>query len=98
VAYGDEKSERFTEIMGKTVGERFPAILMFACRECDNEINEGTEICPHCGADLTVLNSSERAAKKMTLRKILVRWVPLLGVLVGAIWIFIWFAVKHRIR
>ena len=26
---------------------------MYICRECENEINQGTEICPHCGADLT---------------------------------------------
>jgi hypothetical protein len=69
---------------------------MLTCRDCENEINEGTEICPHCGADLTILTSSERAVKKLTLPKILVRWVPLIAVLAGAIWIFIWFALKHQ--
>jgi len=69
---------------------------MYTCRECDDEINEGTEICPHCGADLTILTASERAAQKMPLRKILVRWVPLIGVLIGALWIFIWFIMKHQ--
>jgi hypothetical protein len=71
---------------------------VYTCRDCDNEINESTEICPHCGADLTILSASERAAKKTPLRTILVRWVPLLAALVGAMWIFIWFITKHPIQ
>src|SRR6202790_5722447 len=26
---------------------------MYSGRECENEINQATELCPHCGADLT---------------------------------------------
>ena len=28
---------------------------MYTCRECENEINQATELCLHCGADLTAL-------------------------------------------
>ena len=26
---------------------------MYTCRECERPINQATEICPYCGADLT---------------------------------------------
>jgi len=70
---------------------------MYTCRECENEINQATEICPHCGADLTapVLGDDALAAKP-GLRKILLRWGVLLGVLLAAIWSFLWFIVPER--
>jgi hypothetical protein len=70
---------------------------MITCRECDKEINQGTEICPHCGADFTVFTVEEHAARKTPLLKTLVRWVSLLGVLIGALWFFISYMLKHRI-
>lgn len=70
---------------------------MYTCRKCDEEINEGTEICPHCGADLTVFSAEEDAARKTPLFKTLVRWVSLLGALVWAVWIFVSYFLKHRI-
>jgi hypothetical protein len=69
---------------------------MYTCSQCDEEINEATEICPHCGADLTVLTEERRLAGKTRLSKILVRWIPLLSVTIGALWIFLWYMVKHR--
>jgi len=70
---------------------------MYVCRQCENEINQATELCPHCGADLTepVLGAEPAKAKPST-RKILVRWGILLGVLLGAIWSFLWFIVPER--
>jgi predicted amidophosphoribosyltransferase len=70
---------------------------MYCCPQCDEEINEATEICPHCGADLGVLTEEGRRTRKSPLSKILVRWVPLLSVMFGALWIFLWYVVKHRI-
>jgi hypothetical protein len=70
---------------------------MYTCRECENEINQATEICPHCGADLTELpdeGASER--KKPSMRQALLRWGVLLAVLLGAIWSFLWFVVTPR--
>src|ERR1700684_3823748 len=70
---------------------------MYVCRQCENEINQATEICPHCGVDLTDPLLSESPAKpKPTIGKILLRWGVLLGVLLGAIWSFLWFIVPER--
>lgn len=70
---------------------------MFTCRECENEINQATELCPHCGADLTLpLPSGSVDKPKPSLTKILLRWGVLLGVLLGAIWSFLWFVVPER--
>ena len=70
---------------------------MFTCRECENEINQATELCPHCGADLTLpLPGGNVDKPKPSLTKILLRWGVLLGVLLGAIWSFLWFVVPER--
>jgi hypothetical protein len=70
---------------------------MYTCRECENEINQATELCPHCGADLTESAlSADVPKKKPSLGKILLRWGMLLGVLLAAIWSFLWFVVPER--
>jgi hypothetical protein len=72
-------------------------LTMVTCRECEYEINQATEICPHCGADLTsVPGEFAVPAKKPTLAKILLRWGMLLGVLLAAMWSFLWFVVTPR--
>ena len=69
---------------------------MYNCRECENEINQATEICPHCGADLTMSVAGSQPATKPSPQKILLRWGILLGVLLAAIWSFLWFIVPER--
>src|SRR5260370_28867520 len=69
---------------------------MYTCRECETEINQATELCPHCGADLTMPLGFDQAAAKPSLQKILLRWGVLLGVLLAAIWSFLWFVVPER--
>ena len=70
---------------------------MYTCRECEHEINQATELCPHCGADLTLTPGSDISpAAKPTLGKILLRWGILLSVLLGAMWSFLWFVVSPR--
>src|SRR4029077_15334427 len=70
---------------------------MYTCRECENEINQATELCPHCGADLTESVPGVEAGKaKPSLGKILLGWGVLLGVLLAAIWSFLWFIVPER--
>jgi len=70
---------------------------MYTCRECENEINQATELCPHCGADLTAPALGADVPKaKPSLGKILFRWGALLGVLLAAIWSFLWFVVPER--
>src|ERR1700737_4716261 len=73
-----------------------PFPTMYNCRECENEINQATEICPHCGADLTMSVAGSQPAAKPSLKKILLRWGILLGVLLAAIWSFLWFIVPER--
>jgi hypothetical protein len=70
---------------------------MFMCRECENDINQATEVCPHCGADLTVpVPGADEPASRPGLSKILMRWGILLTVLLGAMWSFLWFVVPER--
>lgn len=71
---------------------------MVICRECESEINQATEVCPHCGADLTAPLPGESAEKKKkaSVPKILMRWGILLAVLLGAMWSFLWFVVSPR--
>jgi hypothetical protein len=72
-------------------------IDMYACRECENEINQATELCPHCGADLTTpVPGAEAPKAKPSLGKVILRWGVLLGVLLAAIWSFLWFVVPER--
>jgi hypothetical protein len=71
---------------------------MYICRECENEINSATEICPHCGADLTRIPGEEVAVAPVKAKwgKVLLVWGALLGVLLGAMWSFLWFVVTPR--
>lgn len=69
---------------------------MVTCPGCDNEINQATEVCPHCGADLTLGLGESARRKKPSLAKILLRWGVLIGVLLAAIWSFLWFVVSPR--
>ena len=70
---------------------------MFTCRECEHEINQASEICPRCGADLTLPVPGDAAPrKKLKTRQILVRWSFLIIVLVAAIWGFLWFVASPR--
>ena len=70
---------------------------MYTCRECESDINQATEICPQCGADLTgPIGGTDAPAAKPSLKKILLRWGVLLGVLLAAIWSFLWFVVPER--
>jgi len=70
---------------------------VYTCRECENEVNQATEICPHCGADLTDAPSLEPAKpSKMKYGKLLLVWGGMLMVLLGAMWSFLWFVVTPR--
>lgn len=70
---------------------------MYTCRQCENEINQATELCPHCGADLTEpIPGAEPSKAKPGTGKILLRWGVLLGVLLAAVWSFLWFIVPER--
>jgi hypothetical protein len=70
---------------------------MYTCRECESEINQATEICPHCGADLTLpVPGGEAPKKKLSTVQILVRWGILLTILLTGIWSFVWYVASPR--
>jgi hypothetical protein len=70
---------------------------MYTCRECERPINQASEVCPYCGADLTI--SAEAAEAPLTpaaRRKALIRRWVLWGVLVAGIWTFLWYVLPER--
>lgn len=63
---------------------------MYTCRECERPVNQATELCPYCGADLTLPTEPKESLgprKRRTVRAGLARW----GLLLGAMLLFIWF-------
>jgi len=70
---------------------------MYTCRECERPINQASEICPYCGADLTVeFGESSEAASKPTLAKILLRWSLVLVPILAGLWGFLWFILPEQ--
>ncbi|HXN25448.1 MAG TPA: hypothetical protein VOA41_22170 [Candidatus Dormibacteraeota bacterium] len=72
---------------------------MYKCPECETEINQASEICPHCRADLAGLAAVSLAAepvpKRSTFRIILI-WVIALAIIAGALYLFIWYVLPSR--
>lgn len=68
---------------------------MYTCRVCEQTINQATEVCPYCGADLTTAPADESAApaKKSSPARI----IFILGIVVAFLWAVAWFAVPWRI-
>lgn len=67
---------------------------MYTCRECERPVNQATELCPYCGADLTVepeQTGAEESTKKRNLFVVLLRW----SVLLAAIWVFLWYVLPE---
>ncbi len=71
---------------------------MYTCRECEREINQGTEVCPYCGTDLSLPLEAEGvgASKPRTPAQILLRWALLLGSLTAVLWAFLWYILPAR--
>lgn len=71
---------------------RFTA--MYACHECEQVINQASEVCPYCGADLTapIGGAAAAPAKKPKLVKIVFLW----GVVLASLWAIAWFALPWR--
>lgn len=64
---------------------------MYTCRECEQTINQATEVCPYCGADLTEAPAGESASpvKKSSATRITI----LLAVVLAILGTVAWFAV-----
>jgi hypothetical protein len=72
---------------------------MYNCPQCETEINQATEICPHCGADLAALAATALAAEPVPPRsafRIILIWVTALAVITGALYVFIWYVLPSR--
>ena len=67
---------------------------MYTCPECEYEINAASELCPHCGADLT-LRAPEAEAKPLSLRRRLLILLAF-AVLIGSVWAFLLYLVPDR--
>lgn len=67
---------------------------MYVCPICERPINQATEICPYCGTDLVSLaaDATEETPKKPNLLAMIARW----GVLLAAMWAFLWFVMPER--
>jgi hypothetical protein len=67
---------------------------MYTCPECEYEINAASELCPHCGADLSP-RAADPEAKPMTpARRLLV--LLLFAALIGSVWAFLLYIVPDR--
>jgi hypothetical protein len=68
---------------------------MYTCRECEQSINQATEVCPYCGADLTEFPTDaggEKPRKSSTARIVILWAVVLLSLAAIA-----WFALPWRL-
>jgi hypothetical protein len=68
---------------------------MYICRKCEKTINQATEVCPNCGADLTAPPRSESAepAQKSSATRISL----ILAIVLTILWAVAWFALPWRI-
>jgi hypothetical protein len=64
---------------------------MYTCRECERVINQATEICPYCGADLTTVAGpeAEEPPKKRSLTSVLLIWTVLASSIAVCLWTFV---------
>src|SRR5260370_41199674 len=72
---------------------------MYKCPECDNEINQATEVCPHCGTDLEAFAAFARVAepaKQRSAGRIVLIWVAVVVVVAVGLYAFIWSVVPER--
>src|SRR6266849_1420942 len=64
---------------------------MYTCPDCEAEINQATEICPRCGADLAQLAETALAAepvKKRSLPRLLLIWAAVIAVIAAGLYAF----------
>ena len=67
---------------------------MYTCPECEYEINPATELCPHCGTDLTARLAAPPAPPPTLVRRL--RVLLLFALLIGSVWGFLLYIVPDR--
>jgi type II secretory pathway pseudopilin PulG len=61
---------------------------MYVCPECESEINQASELCPYCGADLTPRGAAPgQVEKKSSVVRRLFLWAIVLAMLWGIAWL-----------
>ncbi len=69
---------------------------MYLCPQCGEDINQGTEICPHCNLDLTLPVEGTVPATPRSLRRVLTIWGIIVLSVAGALWGFLWFVLPAQ--
>jgi hypothetical protein len=67
---------------------------MYTCRECEREINPGSELCPYCGADLAAVRLETDAPPPTLARRLKI--LLLFALLLGSLWGFLLYIVPDR--
>jgi RNA polymerase subunit RPABC4/transcription elongation factor Spt4 len=73
---------------------------MYSCPECEQPINQASEVCPYCGADQKALADTELllAGKTPKSAKANYKRVAVVcGVLLATLWAIAWFAVPWKL-
>jgi hypothetical protein len=71
--------------------------IVYTCRNCESELNQGTEVCPYCGEDLTVAPPLESAGPNTSTKKrSLVKTSLIWAILIAALWAIIWYVLPPR--
>lgn len=65
---------------------------MYTCRECEKPVNQATEVCPYCGADLEAMQAEAEPSKPGSAMKRILVW----GTMIAAVWAFLWFILPER--
>jgi len=70
---------------------------MYTCRECERPINQASEICPYCGAEVTAeATEPSESVSKPTLTRVLLRWSLVLLPILAGLWSFLWFILPEQ--
>jgi type II secretory pathway pseudopilin PulG len=70
---------------------------MYSCPECEQPINQASDVCPYCGADQKALADTESLlAGKPIKRKSAKRIILVCAILLAILWVTAWFAVPWK--
>ncbi|HYL09205.1 MAG TPA: hypothetical protein VEU31_00585 [Candidatus Acidoferrales bacterium] len=72
---------------------------MYKCPQCEYEINQATEVCPHCGTDLEALAAEALAAepaKPRSAAKLILIWAAVVVIVSVGLYSFIYYVLPER--
>jgi hypothetical protein len=73
---------------------------MYSCPECEQPINQASEVCPYCGADQKALADTELLLAGKTPKPTKTnykRFAVVCGILLATLWAIAWFAVPWKL-